>query len=91
MQTVSAAPIVAKLKELGPDDHSMAKQIYKSQIAGRLVTLYDPHSLADDGGPAAVTVRAENIEGYLAKGFLVDRPEPRPESTDRQVSRRGRG
>lgn len=75
-----ARDIYDALKALG-HDHSPDKQTYKSSIAGKIVVVYDPNSRNRDGLLAEVPVRAENIEAYVAKGFVFERPEPE-ESSD---------
>lgn len=73
-----ARDIYDALKAYG-HDHNPDKQIYKSAIAGKIVVLYDPNSRNRDGELAEVPVRAENVEAYVAKGFVFERPESAPE------------
>lgn len=74
MATIETAPVLARLRELG-HNYSPDKQGYKASIAQHKCVLYDPNSKADDGGAAAVTVKASDIEQFIDKGFLVERPE----------------
>ena len=81
MADLSAAEVLAKLRELG-DNSNPQKQIYKSQVAGRTVELFDLQ-----GRP--VLVRAEAIEEYTAKGFALGAPVP-PEEVKPRPIRRGK-
>lgn len=73
LQMLETREVVDKLTMLG-SDWNPVKQAYKAEIAGKYVELFDPNAPADDGLPSSVRVRAENVEHYVKKGFLVDRP-----------------
>ena len=60
----------------GWHDYDPRKQGYKAELGGADATVYAPNSLSDDGLPQPVTVRAQNIETYVNKGFLLERPVP---------------
>lgn len=68
MADLNAAEVLERFRELG-DNSNPQKQIYKSQVAGRTVELFDIQ-----GRP--VLVRAEAIEEYVAKGFTLAAPVP---------------
>lgn len=73
MNVISAAETLERLRALG-HDYNPEKQLFKASVAGSYVQLFDPNSLADDGGAATAHVKACDIEQYLAKGFLIERP-----------------
>lgn len=75
MKIINASEVVTRLKELG-HDYNPDKQAYKATIAGAYVELYDPNSLDREGAPAVVRVQATEADQYVAKGFLLSRPEP---------------
>lgn len=75
MAMLNAAEVLAKLREPGPD---IQKQLYKASIAGKECVVYDPSKAptkGGDGGLDEVVIRAENVEHYVGKGFLVERPK----------------
>lgn len=72
--SLNAASVLARLNELGHDSNIM-KQTYRAEIAGQQAEMYDPNSLNDAGEPAAVSVRASDVDYYASKGFLTARPE----------------
>lgn len=74
MALVNTAEVLMKLRERGSDAD---KQAYKSTLAGHYCVVYDPNkaSTNEAGDPDLdkITVRAENLEHYIGKGFLVER------------------
>lgn len=89
----TAQDMYTELQRLG-HNYSPDKQAYLGTIAGQMVTLYDPNSLDRQGRLAAVSLRAEGLEGYVAKGFLFERPEAVPEAATPpagEAPKRGRG
>jgi hypothetical protein len=80
MSLLSASEVLAQLTELG-DDSNPKKQAYKSTIAGHEVELWDLTLQTDDPDRTEpyyrkVRLRAEGIEGYLAKGaFAIEEPQ----------------
>lgn len=63
-----------KLVSLG-HEYNPAKQTFKASIAHLNVTLYHPTSVDDDGRPAPTPVRASDVESFIRRGFMFERPE----------------
>lgn len=65
-KVLSANEVLTQLRELG-DDTNVRKQLYKSQIDGAIVVLYDAQG-------AACEVKASYVEDYVKKGFTTAPP-----------------
>lgn len=74
-QFIDAGEVMRKLTELG-HDYNPQKQLYRGEIGGWSCRIYDPNSLNREGLPAEVIVPAQNVDKYIAKGFLTARPTP---------------
>ena len=68
---MKAREVLDRLTELG-HDYSTDKQLFKASIANARVTVYAATT------HAPVEIRACDIEGYVARGFLVELPQPEP-------------
>lgn len=67
MAILDTKTVLAKLGELG-HNYDMAKQRYKADIAGDQCVVYGL-------GGEAITVKASDIEQYIAKGMTADNPD----------------
>lgn len=71
--SLSAAEVLAELTRLGHNTN-IEKQAYRSRIHGQTAVLYDPNGSSDEGPFSTVEVRASEVDYYVGKGFLVDKP-----------------
>jgi hypothetical protein len=72
MAILDTKTVLARLGELG-HNYDMAKQRYKTDIAGDQCVVYDYRG-------TAVTVKASDVEQYIAKGMTADNLEPAVEA-----------